>query len=193
MITLSQVVVVEGKYDRKKIERVIDAPILETDGFCIFKNREKRALLRRYAQSCGIVVLTDSDSAGALIRAHILSIAGENAKVTQVYIPQIKGKERRKKCAGAEGLLGVEGLSEEALSALFKRFGVGEGACAKKEPVTRLDFYEDGLLGAPFAAERRRALLCALDLPAHLSVSRMLDALNALCGKEAYKDAVSRL
>ena len=118
MIALSRAVVVEGKYDRARLSSVVDAPILQTDGFGVFRDRATRTLLRRYAKERGLIVLTDSDAAGRLIRGHIESIVGKDADVVHLYIPKVRGKERRKTAPSKEGLLGVEGMEDEVLLAL---------------------------------------------------------------------------
>ncbi len=181
MIHLDCAVVVEGKYDRARLASLIDAPILQTDGFGIFRDKELCALIRRYADTCGILVLTDSDSAGKLIRGRIASIVGNEAKVTHLYIPKIEGKERRKTAPSKEGLLGVEGMDTETLSAVFSRYRAAEKR--EREPLTRADLYELMLFGAPDSAARRAALLRSFDLPEDLGVNRMLDALSFLVGR----------
>ena len=191
MIRLDRAVVVEGKYDRAALASVIEAPILQTDGFGIFRDRELRSLIRRYAHTTGIIILTDSDAAGRLIRGHIQSVAGEDADIVHLYIPKIEGKEKRKTAPGKEHLLGVEGMDPEVLTKLFESC---RAACGrKKTPVLRADLYEWGLFGAPGAAGKRRALLKELSLPPELGINRMLDAFNFLVGREAVLAALSRL
>ncbi len=187
MIKLSRAVVVEGRYDKAALAAVIDAPILQTDGFCIFKDRALRDLLRAYAHTCGLIVLTDSDGAGRVIRAHIQSIVGEGADIVHLYIPQIKGRERRKSTPSKEGFLGVEGMGPEVLSGLFAAYQDSEQR--EKDPVSRMDLYEWGLFGSPDATLRRERLLRHLDLPADLSVNALLSALNFLYGKAAFEAA----
>ncbi|MBP3685502.1 MAG: DUF4093 domain-containing protein [Clostridia bacterium] len=185
MIALSRAVVVEGKYDRARLAALIDAPILQTDGFGIFRDRENCRLLRRYAKERGLIVLTDSDAAGRLIRGHIESIVGKDADVVHLYIPKIEGKERRKTAPSKEGLLGVEGMEDEVLLGLFERYE----ACNReeKEPLTRTELYEWGLFGREDSVLRRRQVLRAMELPEDLGVNRLLDAINFLYGKERFE------
>lgn len=191
MLTLSRAIVVEGKYDRAKLASLIQAPILQTDGFGIFRDASLRALIRRYAVTCGIIVLTDSDSAGRLIRGHVASIAGEGADIVNLYIPKICGKERRKTKASKEGLLGVEGMTQDALFKLFERYALAEEQ--EKEPLTRMELYEWGLFGTDEAASRRQALLEECQLPKDLNVHQLLDALNFFYGKEEFELLCMRL
>lgn len=191
MIRLSRAVVVEGKYDRARLASLIDAPILQTDGFGLFRDRELQALLRRYAHSCGLIVLTDSDSAGRLIRGRISSIVGEGADVVHLYIPKISGKERRKTTQSREGLLGVEGMDTQTLTALFSRFCVSEQT--QKDPLVKGDLYKLSLFGAPDCTQRRAAVAREFDLPEDLSVNRLLDALNFFSSKEELTRVCERL
>lgn len=191
MIRLSRAVVVEGRYDKARLSAILDAPILQTDGFGVFRDKEKRALIRRYANSTGIIVLTDSDSAGRLIRAHVRSIAGEAADVVNLYIPKIRGKEKRKSTASKEGLIGVEGMDLATLQALFEGFLRCEGE--EKEPLTRSDLYEWGLFGASDCAALRARVLRHFSLPEDLGVHALLDAANFLYGKEAFLEGVERV
>lgn len=191
MIRLSRAVVVEGKYDRAHLASIIDAPILQTDGFGLFRDRELQSLLRRYARSVGLIVLTDSDSAGRLIRGRIASVVGENADVVHLYIPKIEGKERRKTAPSKEGLLGVEGMERAVLEELFSAYLATE--TEQKEPLDRTDLYDLGLFGADFSRARRTALLKETELPTDLGVNRMLEALNLLYGKEEILSLCARL
>lgn len=191
MIRLSRAVVVEGKYDRAHLSSIIDAPILQTDGFGLFRDRELQSLLRRYAHSVGLIVLTDSDSAGRLIRGRIASVVGENADVVHLYIPKIEGKERRKTAPSKEGLLGVEGMERAVLEELFSAYLATEKE--QKEPLKRTDLYDLGLFGADFSRARRTALLKETELPTDLGVNRMLEALNLLYGKEETLSLCARL
>lgn len=184
MISLSRAVVVEGKYDRARLSALIDAPILQTDGFGIFRNEERRRLLRTYAATCGLLILTDSDAAGRQIRAHVLSVVGEGADVVNLYIPQILGKERRKRAPSAQGLLGVEGMDDAVLLSLFEEYRRADGR--EKEPLTRTELYELGLFGAENAQKRRAEVLTALGLPCDLGVNRLLDAVNFLYGRQEF-------
>lgn len=186
---LHQAVIVEGKYDKIKLESVVDALILTTGGFQIYKDKERRALLRSLAQTCGLVVLTDSDGAGFRLRGYLNGISSMG--ITHVYIPDVFGKERRKRAPSAEGKIGVEGIDPATLQEAFRRAGVLEESAPPQEPVTRQDFYEDGLMGGPGSAERRRALYRRLGLPERLSTSAAIDAIAHMLTREEYKAALA--
>jgi ribonuclease M5 len=182
MISVKEVIVVEGRYDRNTLSQVFDAVIVETSGFGVFNDREKLALLRRLAEARGLVVLTDSDSAGFVIR-NFLKGAIDPALVKQAYIPDIAGRERRKRAPSKEGKLGVEGMKPEVLIEALSRAGAtlgGEEPARRAGGITKATLYELGLSGGPGSAEKRRALLKELDLPEKLSANALLDVLNAL-------------
>lgn len=182
MISVKEVIVVEGRYDRNTLSQVFDAVIVETSGFGVFNDREKLALLRRLAEARGLVVLTDSDGAGFVIR-NFLKGAIDPALVKQAYIPDIAGRERRKRALSKEGKLGVEGMKPEVLIEALRRAGAtlgGEEPARRAGGITKATLYELGLSGGPGSAEKRRALLKELDLPEKLSANALLDVLNAL-------------
>lgn len=182
MISVKEVIVVEGRYDRNTLSQVFDAVIVETSGFGVFNDREKLALLRRLAEARGLVVLTDSDGAGFVIR-NFLKGAIDPALVKQAYIPDIAGRERRKRAPSKEGKLGVEGMKPEVLIEALRRVGAtlgGEEPARRAGGITKATLYELGLSGGPGSAEKRRALLKELDLPEKLSANALLDVLNAL-------------
>ncbi len=182
MIRLNQAVIVEGKYDKIKLSSFVDAEIITTDGFRIFKDAKKRDMIRRIAEKNGIVILTDSDSAGFMIRGHLQGITSPD-NIINVFVPQIKGKERRKSEPSAEGVLGVEGLSEKILTEAFLKAGIDieNGNLKKRTPdITRADLYALGLSGGENSAEKRKKLLQKTGLPTGMSVSQMLTALNSL-------------
>lgn len=182
MISVKEVIVVEGRYDRNTLSQVFDAVIVETSGFGVFNDREKLALLRRLAEARGLVVLTDSDGAGFVIR-NFLKGAIDPALVKQAYIPDIAGRERRKRAPSKEGKLGVEGMKPEVLIEALRRAGTtlgGEEPARRAGGITKATLYELGLSGGPGSAEKRRALLKELDLPEKLSANALLDVLNAL-------------
>ncbi len=183
-------VIVEGKYDRLRLLSVIDAEILTTDGFGLFKKHEKAALLRALAKKTKIVVLTDPDGAGTLIRAHITSILPKD-RVIPLYVPQIKGKEARKATPSAAGFLGVEGQERERLYDLFLPLATGEAKTG--DPITKLDFFEDGLTGTDGAAARRDALAARFSLPQGMTPNALLAALTIIATKEEYKAAIAEL
>ena len=178
MIKLTKPIIVEGKYDIIKLSNLIDGLIIKTDGFGIFKDKEKQKLIRRLAGETGIIVLTDSDSAGFLIRNFLTSSLPAD-KITHVYIPDIFGKEKRKTEAGKEGKLGVEGMTEEILLEAFRKAGVvSETTTEKRQLITNVDLYEYGFSGRPNSQEKRKLLLKKLSLPERLSTSSLVKILN---------------
>ena len=185
MVRVKEAIVVEGRYDKNTLSQVVDAVILETAGFGIFKDEERLHLLRRLAQERGLIVLTDSDGAGFVIR-NSLKGAVDPSQVKHAYIPDRPGKEKRKRKPGKEGKLGVEGMSPQMLVEALRRGGatfLGEAeAPSTRRPVTKADLFSAGLSGTPEASSRRAALLKALDLPERLSPNAMLEVLNALYG-----------
>ena len=193
MIHLNQTVVVEGKYDKIKLQSVLDANIIETGGFQLFQDQEKTALLRRLAQRDGIIVLTDSDVAGFQIRNYIKNIVGDTGTVIHVYIPDIYGKERRKEKPSKEGKLGVEGIPTEVLMEAFEKAGVFSQKERSSRKITKMDFYQDGLTGCPESAEKRRTLRKILNLPEHLSTNALIGVLNSLMSFEEYQELLKRL
>ena len=183
MRKIKEAIVVEGRYDKNTLSQVVDAVILETSGFGVFQNGELVALLRRLADKQGIIVLTDSDGAGFVIRNYLKG-ALPKEKVKHAYVPDILGKERRKKVGGKEGKLGVEGMRPEVLLAALERAGAtfedGEETAPRPDPLTKADLFVLGLTGRPDSASRRATLLKKLDLPEHLSTGALLTVLNAL-------------
>lgn len=190
-IILHEVVLVEGKYDKIKVGSIVDATILTTDGFGIFKEKEKIALLRRLAAERGIIVVTDSDGAGQVIRGYVSSFLPKT-QVTHLYIPQIEGKEARKLAPSKEGTLGVEGMEADLLRKLFEPFAVGQNR-VKWHLLTKFDLYTDGLSGSKQSAAKRNALAHALDLPHGLSANALIEAINLLGGKPLYEEALKKI
>lgn len=188
---IKQAVIVEGKYDKIRLETVVDAVIIPTNGFRIFSDKEMRALIRSLAQTCGIVVLTDSDGAGFKIRGHLSGIVGQG-EIINVYIPDIFGKEKRKATPSAEGKLGVEGMDADTLRAAFQQAGVCAVSGPPKEKITKLDLYENGLCGAPDSAVRRRQLFARLGLPERLSANAALPVLCSMMGRGAFLELLER-
>ncbi len=187
MIRVKEVIVVEGRYDKNALSQVFDAVILETGGFGIFSDKEKLALLRRLADARGLVILTDSDGAGFVIRRYLKG-ALDPEKVRHAYIPDVAGKEKRKSAPSKEGKLGVEGMKPEVLIEALRRAGAtldGETA-APREKITRADLYAAGLSGRPDSAAKRRALLKKLELPERLSSKALCEVLEVLLGREAF-------
>ena len=182
MIRIKEAIVVEGRYDKNTLSQIVDAHIIETAGFGIFSDKEKTALLRRLAEKCGIIILTDSDGAGFLIRNRIKGAVPDGC-VKHAYIPDIKGKERRKQHASKEGKLGVEGMKPEVIIEALKRSGAtieGESSEHRRGSLTKGDLYELGLSGKPDSAEKRKELAHKLLLPEKMSANSLLDVLNAL-------------
>lgn len=194
MIKLDRPVIVEGKYDIIKLSGIIDGLLIKTDGFGIFKDKEKQLLIRRLAAEKGIIVLTDSDSAGFLIRSFI-SGAVPADKITNVYIPDILGKERRKTEAGKEGKLGVEGMSEQIILEAFEKAGVlcGKSEEAERRLITPLDLYEAGLSGRRDSRAKRKMLLKALSLPERMSTASLIKILNTFVTYEEFIEKVKEL
>ena len=186
MLKIREAIVVEGRYDKNTLAQIVDAPILETKGFGLFKDPKQLELLRSVAKKRGLIVLTDSDGAGFVIRNHIKSaIAAKYLK--HAYIPDVAGKEKRKAAPGKEGKLGVEGMSPEVLLAALKNAGAtieGETTARGNDQITKQDFVEFGLSGGPNASERRKRLQNRLHLPEHMSANALLQALNLLLSRE---------
>ena len=181
MVKIKEAILVEGRYDKNTLSQIVDAPILETAGFGIFKDKKQMALLRQVAEKRGLIVFTDSDGAGFVIRNHIKSaIPGKFLK--HAYIPDVMGKEKRKAAPGKEGKLGVEGMSREIILEALRRCGAtieGEESSSSHQ-ITKQDLMELGLSGSADASQKRLALLKKLNLPEHLSPNAMLQALNLL-------------
>lgn len=188
MIRVRQAIVVEGRYDKNTLRQIVDAPIIETNGFGILSDREKLDYLRRVAQERGLIILTDPDGAGFVIR-NFLKGALPKDRVLHAYVPDVAGKERRKRAPAKEGKLGVEGMKPEILLAALKNAGAevdGAAALPNAERITRQDFYDLGLSGRRNSRERRRVLLGKLELPEHMSSGALLDAVNILLDREAF-------
>lgn len=182
MIKINQAVIVEGKYDKFRLETVIDAPIITTDGFGIFNDKQKQNLIRKIAEKRGIVILTDSDSAGFLIRSKLCGMVPAD-RITHVYIPELHGKEKRKPQPSKEGLLGVEGVPNEVIAAAFERAGLLCGNNDNDEnrrKITKSDLYDLGLCGKQNSAIIRKMLINKLGFPSHMSANALLNALNIL-------------
>ena len=189
-LKLREVVVVEGRYDKNALSQVADALIFETGGFSIFHNREKIEALRLLAEQRGLIILTDSDGAGFVIRNKLKGLLPEE-RIRQAYVPAIPGKERRKEHASRQGLLGVEGMRPEILMEALRRAGATEDNSIPE--VTTAEFYALGLTGRPHSAELRRKLAEGLDLPGSISQSDLRRAVSMLLTREELKELVSRL
>ena len=186
MLKIREVIVVEGRYDKNTLSQVVDATILETSGFGIFKDQAQLELLRKAAQKRGLIIFTDSDGAGFVIR-NFLKSAIKPQYLKHAYIPEMFGKEKRKNAPGKEGKLGVEGMPPEVIVDCLRKAGAtveGEEICSKYGQITKQDFMELGLSGGPDSKQKRQALIKKLALPEHLSANALLQALNLLHTKE---------
>lgn len=191
-IKIHEAVIVEGRYDKIKLSNIIDAFILETDGFSIFKDKKKLTFIKKLALERGIVVLTDSDHAGFMIRSHISS-AVPKSQIKNVYIPDVYGKEKRKAAPSKEGKIGVEGMSTEVILNAFEKAGVTASKVTCDNPVTTADFFELGLTGGANSKEKRKELCAELDLPEFLSVSSLISCINNMMSKEEFAKKVKAM
>ena len=188
MVKIKEAILVEGRYDKNTLSQIVDAPILETAGFGIFKDKKQLALLRQVAEKRGLIVFTDSDGAGFVIRNHIKSAIPARF-LKHAYIPDLAGKERRKREAGKEGKLGVEGMTKDVILESLRRAGAtieGENVPAQQS-ITKQDMMELGLSGGTGSSEKRSLLLKKLDLPEHMSANALLQALNLLYSLDELK------
>ena len=196
MIKIKEAVIVEGKYDKIKLSSLIDGLIIETGGFQIFSDREKIELLRRLADTRGLLILTDSDSAGFLIRNHIQSCIPKE-KIRHAYIPDLYGKEKRKLHPSKEGKLGVEGIDPEILLESIRRSGASAieeaGSSEEKRKITKLDLYEDGFSGGADSSKKRQVLLRELGLPERLTAKALVPVLNSLVNYEEYQKVIKKI
>lgn len=187
MLKIKEAIIVEGRYDKNSLSQVVDGLILETSGFGVFKDGEKLELIRRLAQRQGIIVLTDSDGAGFVIRNYLKGAIPKN-QVKHAYIPDVYGKEKRKRQRGKEGKLGVEGMPPAVLEQVLRRAGatfLDQGEAREQEPpLTKADLFAAGLTGRPDSAQRRLALLKRLELPEHMTANALLEVLNTCYTRE---------
>lgn len=184
---IREVIVVEGRYDKNALLQVVDATVVETGGFGVFNDKEKLAFFRRLAETRGLILLTDSDGAGFVIRNYLKGALPKD-KVKQAYVPDIYGKERRKQKGGKEGKLGVEGMRPEVLLESLRRCGAtfeGQESTEQSAAITKADMMEKGLVG-PNSEEKRRQLLQRLRLPGHMTANALLEALNLLMTREEF-------
>ncbi|MBO4428736.1 MAG: DUF4093 domain-containing protein [Clostridia bacterium] len=188
MLKISKPIIVEGKYDRQRVLEVVEGTVISTDGFGIFNRSDVSAMIKKLAEKYGVIVLTDSDGGGLVIRNHIKNIVrGEN--VINVYIPQVEGKERRKKAPSKEGFLGVEGMDAAVIEKLLAPYADG-GNAVPKTALTKTDFYELGLSGGKNSAIKREKLAASLGLPRNLSAKALLEAINLTATEEEFKLAL---
>lgn len=195
MLKVKEAIIVEGKYDKQRLSEFLDAVIITTSGFRVFKDKEKQSLIRKLALERGLIVMTDSDGAGLVIRNFLKGIVPAES-VKHCYIPQIEGKEKRKDTPSKEGLLGVEGLNCDVLREALLRCGadVGQGRdTAQIDPITKTDLFEMGLSGRENSAVLRRKLMENLELPTYLSTNALLEVINSLYSKQEVLDKLSVL
>lgn len=193
MLHIEQAIIVEGKYDKIKLSSIVDAVIITTNGFSVIKDKEKLEIIRFFARNKGIIILTDSDTAGFKIRNYLKG-AIKNGKIINVYAPDIIGKEKRKKAPSKEGKLGVEGIDPNILLEAFKKAGVlSEERVCQKDPVTKLDLYECGLSGGDNSSELRKKLLKELDMPQLMTTNSMLEIINTMMSKSEFLNIVKKI
>lgn len=184
-IKLSEAVIVEGKYDKIKLSNILDAFIIETNGFAVFKDKTKLSFIKKLAKERGIIILTDSDHAGFMIRNYISSGVPKE-QIKNVYIPDVFGKEKRKNAPSKEGKLGVEGMTKEVIVEALSKAGITSSKSVCSDPVTTVDFYDLGLTGGAGSKAKRKALCKALDLPEFLSTSSFISCINNFMTKEEF-------
>lgn len=192
MIKVKEAVIVEGKYDKIKLSNLLDALIIETNGFGIYKDKERLNFIRNLAKERGLIIITDSDHSGFQIRNFIANCA-KNGSVKHIYIPDIYGKERRKLQPSKEGKLGVEGISDEILIRLFSDNGIKYESSQPREMITNYDLFEMGISGTPDAGKKKKKLLKQLELPEFLSTNSLLSCLNSMMSKAEFKKLAESL
>lgn len=193
MLHLKEAVIVEGKYDKIKLSSLIDAVIIPTGGFTVFKDREKLEIIRYFAAKTGIIILTDSDAAGFKIRSFLKGTV-KKGKITNVYIPDVFGKERRKAVPSKEGKLGVEGLDKEVILEAFRRAGINaEDKPQSRDPITKADLYETGFSGGENSSAKRKKLLTMLGLPELLTANGIIDVVNASMTRQEFFDIAEKI
>ena len=190
MLEISRPIIVEGKYDKIKLSRIVKANIITTDGFGIFSKEEKNLLIRRLGEERGIIVLTDSDGAGLVIRNHLRNLLPKE-KIIHIYTPQIKGKEKRKDAPSKEGFLGVAGMELDWLTKALAPFA--DGGAPERMELTKADMYLLGLSGREDSERRRKALASALRLPTNLSSNALMEAIRILVTKEEFEKALEEI
>lgn len=193
MLHIEEAIVVEGKFDKEALRRITDAPIICTHGFELYRGKQMINVIRNLAQTRGVIILTDSDRAGFRIRSYLKQCLGKDAKVKHAYIPEVKGKEKRKEKPGKDGLLGVEGMTEKTLRSILQQVTQVEERSEKYAEITKSDFYEAGLTGAVQSAQRRAALARHFHLPVKMSANALLEILNSLYGRTVFLQAVRDL
>lgn len=192
MLKTDKIIVVEGTHDRDAVSQVADAAIIQTDGFRIFKNKELAGMLKELARRRGIILLTDSDRAGFAIRKHLEDAIGKEY-VSHAYVPDIYGREKRKRRPSKEGKIGVEGMSRDVILQALQRAGAEETAHTEKKFLTKADFYAAGLSGGPESSLKRAKIKEKLNLPQNLSANRLIDVLNIILDKKQFEQLIEEL
>lgn len=196
MIKIKEAIIVEGRYDLIKLSSLFDTAIIETGGFRIFKDNERKTVIRKLAQTRGIIILTDSDGAGFVIRNYLKGIINDSAQIKNAYIPDIEGKEKRKPHPSAQGLLGVEGMKDEIIINAVLSSGaevIGESSHTKNGGITKTDFYNYGLTGREESAVLRRTVLKHLGFPQYMTANAMLSAVNLIYDKNEFESLLEKL
>ncbi|MGN0522524.1 MAG: toprim domain-containing protein [Eubacterium sp.] len=192
MLKIREAVIVEGRYDKIKLSNLIDTLIIETNGFGIFKDKQKLNFIRRLADERGLIIITDSDHSGFQIRSYISSAIDKN-KIKHIYIPDVFGKEKRKTLPSKEGKLGVEGIDDNILLELFNNAGISAEITSNDNPVTNFDLFDAGLSGTENAKQNRKKLLKALELPEFLSTNSLLSYINSSMTREEFFELTDKL
>ena len=192
MLKIKEAIIVEGKYDKAKLSPLVDTIIVETDGFRIFKNNEKLKFIKKLAENQGILIITDSDASGFMIRNYLKSCIGED-KIKHAYIPDIYGKEKRKSFPSKEGKLGVEGLKADVLLRAINNAGVNICKEEKRKTITKLDLYNDGIIGGDNSRKRRSMLIKSLMLPERITTNSLIKVLNSTMTYDEYKGLIHKL
>ena len=192
MLKINEVIIVEGNYDKAKLSSIVDAIVVVTDGFMIYKDRKKSNMIKELARKNGAIIFTDSDSAGFKIRNYLKNILAD-CNVRHAYIPDIKGREKRKNHHSKEGFLGVEGVSDEIIIKALENAGFNPPKDDDERKITKTDFFADGLTGNPMSSDLREDIKKHFGLPKHLSANMLIDVLNRLYGYEEYQNALSHI
>lgn len=190
MIHIKETIIVEGKFDKERVKRLCDAPIICTGGFQVFRSKELMNTIRHLAATTGIIMLTDSDQAGFKIRSYIKSCIGDKGTVKHAYIPSVQGKEKRKDKPGKEGILGVEGMDDSVLKDILRRLATDDCGSVPEHILTKAELYSDGLSGKPDSLNLRRKVLKELNLPVRLSPNAMIEIINKSNMYDEYKHAL---
>ncbi len=192
MLNINDLIVVEGKYDKEKLKKVTNAPVICTNGFDVYRSDRIIKSIKALSKGRGVIILTDSDRAGFRIRNYLKQCLGEEVKIRNAYIPEVKGKEKRKDKAGADGILGVEGIDEKTLEEILAKASF-DNEYKELVPVLKSDFYKDGFSGKADSSDKRKELAKILGLPPRISANGMLQLINSIYGKEEYKEALKKM